>query len=317
MSFRFGGLDLAKMDPWGPAPIDSPPTDTMAFFTTDFSNASIFSAWTKRKNELRASHLQPYSDILYELVKDDILARRKEIHADLHKVISTARYPSEFSVPLWTYCTTFYSEPRHTLTPAVASETDAMVKRNGYEWYIGYVRSTEPQEWDAMWRWRDPQPVHHVVRFTDFLQRLSLLFGTEQYRVSYQVVSQKFISKPTELVVQKVSIMLHYHPKGVYGKMFDKLRAAAVKYESYPPPDLLNLLQPYVWKGVVEQEPGFSNRTPPPPPVPDAPPPLARRSNGGGIQHYEGPDALEEAARDLVREFDAECYCGYHHDEED
>lgn len=278
-----------------------------------FPQSTLLSAWTKRSTELRANDLQPHNDYLYEVVKSDILARREELHQNLLSAISTSNTPRDLCIPLWNYCTCNYDDPD------LFSRTEKMIKQRGYEWYVGVILADsdpercEPEDWDDLWRWKLPKRVHSVVRHTDFLQRIALLFGNTNFWVSYRPVSRKEIRNPTCLTVTKMELVLHYYPKGVYGKAYEDLRKADVKYATYASESLNPIiLKPSVWKGSVEKEPGFSNRTPPPHPVLDTPPPLAARSTAGGI----GQEDMDEVARQLS--FDRmPCACGYHHDEDE
>jgi len=55
-------------------------------------------------------------------------------------------------------------------------------------------------------------------------------------------------------------------------------------------------------------------QTPPPSPPPESPPPLLRSS----IRTYQGEDAVQQAARDLLQDFNqTTCYCGYEHPEDE
>lgn len=294
-----------------------------SFFNADFSDHALYSAWSKHQTELRAQRLQPHNDFLYEVVKDSILARREELFNDLLMVASTSLTPQGLSIPLWSYCAASYDAPRTSLDAERVRETDELLRRKGYQWFVGLVPKGEEPDvqydevgWDSTWRWRLPQPVHDVVRNTDFLQRIALLFGNEEFRVDWSTVSQKYPSAPLKTRVVKVELRLHYYPKGVHPRTRSALRRAEEKYATHVSASS-PWLMPYVSKGSVEQETGYAS------PVPHAPrqdpPALPQRSNGGGIHHYEGSDALQRAARDLLQSFDeaAPCHCGYHHPEEE
>lgn len=304
------------------------------FFTTSFPETSVRAAWRQRNNQLRARQLQDYNDSLYEVVSDRILARRAEVYNALVNAINAATVTSSVSIPLWTYHTAHYKDSwkeRHTPMGTAFYATEDMevkLRRKGYHWLVGTVEhgftptshcvynDTERDgyvgHWDHVWGWgHHPRSVHEVVRLTDFRQRIALLFGDDRYRVSYNVVARKVLRRPLDVVVEKVELLLHYHPRGLYDRARKALLDAKLKYERHEAvADSWRV--PYVWTGVpghretVEEEqvrpaepPGFSNRTPTPPPAPAQPPPLARRTNGGGLHspHWSGDSTPVLATR--------------------
>lgn len=333
-----------------------------SFFTAELPEHNVHAAWRERKTTLRAQQLQDFNDSLYEVVADRILARRDSIYNALIHALNTATDPNGCSVDLWTYNVAHYHS-----NGSFPDEMEVRLRSKGYHWLVGRVdhgfdaSTVSCENWDDEGRYTGewtsawptyPQSVHEVVRFTDFRNRIALLFGDDRYRVSYTVVAEKTLTRPVTVLVQKIALRLHYHPRGLFPRARDALLRTKAKYESYS--STTPWYMPYVWTGTPgiretdEEEqvrpaepPGFSNRTPPQPPSPiGEPPPLARRTNGGGlkpedspnparrlsfsgIHEYTGEDALERCARDAVAEWAAEargelkpaCHCEYHHSE--
>jgi len=298
-----------------------------SFFNQDFSKIALYSAWVRHQAQLRAQRLQPHNDFLYEVVKESILARREELFNDLLVVSATSLTPQGLSIPLWNYCAASYDAPKSSLDSTKLRESEELLRRKGYQWFVGLVPRGEGPDvrydedgWDSTWRWRLPQPVHDVVRNTDFLQRLALLFGNDKFRVDYSIVSEKRLRKPLPVRVMKVELRLHYHPNGLYKGPRDALRKVEDKYKTYVPPSS-SWLMPYVSKGSVEDEDGYHTPSVPVR-LPGDPPALPQRSNGGGIAPSLGPSDsspyvnYEGEARDLTLDFNA-CHCGYHHPDEE
>lgn len=262
----------------------------MAFFNADFLETAISTAWETQRKALRAQQLQNHNDMLFTVVRDDILGRRAALHQDLMTVARTSLTPQGLTIPLWTYKVAHYGQPFKTVvgTPEFDS-MEEMLKRKGHHWTVGLVNPSfnldtfalNPEEdLDSLWRWRTPQPVDYVIRSTDFMNRIALLFGEFHYWVSKRVVGRTILNYPLEVVVETVELTLHYFPRGTNGRAREALQKTKAKYEAHWPTDLAGL-RPYVWKGMPE--PGFSNASPIASAVPASPPPLLKRSNCTGI----------------------------------
>ena len=282
----------------------------MAFFTADFTSASLFFAWSQHQTELRSKRLQPHNDFLYEVVKDSILSRREELSADLLVATSTALTPQGLSIPLWTYNAASYDAPRTSLDAIKLRESEELLRRRGYQWFIGLVPEGETPDvrydddgWDSTWRWHLPQPVHDVVRNTDFLQRLTLLFGVEDFRITYSILSEKYLTEPLPVRLMEVELRLHYYPMGAPPGVAAANRRAHEKYETHEPASS-PWLMPFISEGLSEDD---SDHHTPPGPVRllCSAPVLPQRSNGGGIRYCEEADALQRTARDLSADFNS------------
>lgn len=282
----------------------------MAFFTADFDEIAISSAWEAQTKAVRAHRLQRHNDILFQVVRDDIFSRRAEIHAALTMVAGTSLTPQGLSIPLWSYNTARYTRPYNTVVGTREFEImEEQIQRKGYRWSVGLVPPgfdsaafalNPEEEWDSIWRWLQPRSVDEIVRHTDFLNRIALLFGEYHFRISCREVSRKVLDHPLETVVSKMEIRLHYHPRGVYRWVRNSLQATTDKYEAHRPTELGSLC-PYVWAGAVDVPP-----SPVPHAVPASPPPLARRSNGDGIAR----ELFRSEANGTIRAYPLmSCYC--------
>ena len=243
----------AKTEPLGPrGRVASFPM--ASFFTPNFPDTIVHTKWHQRKAFLRAHQLQASNDALYAVVQDSILARRSELHAALLESVEAANGPADLHIPLWSYHTAHYLRSLGSLDFETADASETLLRDKGYQWFVGLTaQNPEPDDWDALWGWGPPQTVHDVVRQTDFLSRIALLFGTEHYRVSYQIQARKILTEPTDIVVERMALVLHYHPNGLYDHVAATLQATAAKYENRM---VVNAEweRPLVWQGRPEPE---------------------------------------------------------------
>ena len=288
----------------------------MAFFTSDYDEIAISTAWEMQQKDMRAKRLQHQNDLLFAVVRDDIFSRRAEIHAALMTVARTSLTPNGLSVPLWTYKTAHYVKPfREIVGTQEFLDTEKFLRRTGGEWFVGIRRGDESplhqyyeEGFDSIWRWRPVAAVDDVVRHTDFMNRIALLFGYSLYQVSKRVVQRTVHNEPLEVVVEDVELTLHYWPRGNRQHVRDALRLTREKYETHEADELPGVLLPYVWTGALQLDPP----SPVPHAVPASPPLLARRSNGGGVAR----ELFRSEADGTIRSYpllDA-CYCGYNTD---
>jgi hypothetical protein len=292
-----------------------------------FSNSKLLSAWFTRSGEIDAQRLQDSSDLLYNHLRREFVSRRQSLQTDLLEVIKTAASPRDLQIPLWTFHTSFVPQ----LSREDYAKVQGHLRRYGYEWSIGLVDNyfdperTEVFEWGWQWKSR-PVTIHQIVNYTDLLPRLALLFGLDFHVVATRV-AVKSLSDPADVKVYKTELQLRYYPKGLPRALWDKQVTVREKYADYAAP--VHEANVHLWTGVpsVVEAPS----TPPPAPAAEAPPLLPQRSNGGGIDlssvgdvsrrldfnesgiyTYEGEDALERAARDMVS--GTVCHCDYHHE---
>jgi hypothetical protein len=84
--------------------------------------------------------------------------------------------------------------------------------------------------------------------------------------------------------VSTYQLVLHYHPKGIYGRVSECIREAKVKYATYvPPPGQAEWDVPCLWTGPPRTPPA----TPPSKALPPAP------VKGDWYETEEGKAALE------------------------
>lgn len=304
--------------------------------------------WARRALELNAQRLQAHNDMLYEHLRRDFTARARDLQDSLIEAIRTASSKADLMVPLWTFNSTYIANWAESRRDAMAfAHFEGRLRNKGYEWSIGRVRPAfDPEFVDTTswtWEWDStPATVYRVIRRTDLLTRLALLFG-DRYTVTTEVVATKPIHEPFEAQVYRTELRLHYFPDGLPTATRNLQEVVRQKYANYRAP--VDEAFVHLWTGkpsqrdpvVVREPPGFSNLPPSPVPsaAPSEPPQLPRRTNGGGIQAlsdggsarrldfgsihvYEGEDALERAARDTLasaQDDSAPCHCGYHHPE--
>jgi hypothetical protein len=247
------------------------------------------------------------------------LSRRQSLQADLLEVIKTATSPRDLQIPLWT----FHRASVPQLSPEDYAKVQGHLRRQGYEWSIGLIDSSfDPErievfEWDWQWKTR-PITVWRIVKHTDLLPRLAILFGLD-FQVVAVPVAVKNLSDPAGVQVYKTELQLRYYPKGLPRALWDKQVTVREKYADYVAP--VYDANVHLWTGVPSVVAPPS--TPPPAPPAEVPPPLPQRSNGGGVSRvldfsdsgiysYEGSDALERAAQDMLSE--VPCHCDYHNE---
>jgi hypothetical protein len=222
-----------------------------------FSTSPIVAAWRHREAELRhiqEQQLQPHNDSLFEVLRESILSRRDEIHAQLLTAAATAHHVRDIQATLWTYRASYFPLPYDTLPRERVQAAENELRVQGHQWLIGLTAvypsgasefllhddlagrpwgGPSAEEWEASWRARSPRPVHDVIRHTDVMSRIALLFGDRHYRVSYRVVSEVLHPGPLDAMCETVELVLNYHPKGVYGSVLQDQQAAAVKYAAH------------------------------------------------------------------------------------
>ena len=283
-----------------------------------FSTLKLSTAWSTRSREIEAKRLQEHSDLLYDILRFDFVARGQSLQDDLLHVIQNANSKTELQIPLWSYNHTYHDVKYSDVSPEVYLEMLKTIHKNGYRWSVGLLHpgtSDEEDIWEEYPWEKHPASVDSVFRKTDLLQRLAILFG-DDYRISIFPVSVKVLTEPYEARVVKCELRLHYYPKGLPDYMWNKHDEVRQRYMDYAAPEWNGT--PSVWTGLSRDDPPAlppsRASTPPPPLVSDEPPPLARRSNGGGVQLL-GEDFVGVSRRLSFNV--SPCHCGYHHDEDE
>ena len=146
------------MDPEGPRILDSPPTDTMAFFTETFTLKTLADAWTDRKAELRTLRRETAKDELLDRIQSHCIANRAQIHLELVDAALNAHARSQLRVPVWSYRAVTFHEWTHEyateLQEAREFNVDDVVTVDGHS-----------------------ERVHTLFRYTDLKTRLAAFFG--------------------------------------------------------------------------------------------------------------------------------------------
>jgi hypothetical protein len=275
-----------------------------------FTQSTLSAAWRTRSSELSARTLQPYNDILYEVLVANFESRRDELQAEILKVIQSASSLRDLSIPLWSYKTTIYQESRKVLAKLPSFQPmEERMRRRGYHCTVGTVPETFDPEtvetndseygWTYSWD-TAPVSVGKVIRGTDLCHRLALLFG-DSFRVESRLIATKRLTDPFPTTILHSELWLNYYPRGLLACVHTAQAAVRQKYEEYTAPVRAAWVVPYVWEGVPSTVRRMEGTlTPPPSPRPPSPPPLIRavRLN---------PEEEDEV---LIP-----CYCGYHHEE--
>ncbi len=260
--------------------------DTMA--TISLPTDTFYQAWTEHKTNMNATRMERYSNILYDRLAMIFQNSQEAINHTMLKAIRESKRNSDLTIPLYSYRARVFDE--ETPQPE-RTRLDRLCVDEGWHW-------TAQIEGD-----RYPVSHYAVIRYTNLCQRLSLLFGGNNYWVSWRFVRP--VKSQPYMVVSEYELTLQYFPDGL-----PEARRAAldrVKPSTLPPNTApISWTEHFPW---VERPrapaPVYAT---PPRPVRFAPPPPPellrhRRAAGGGdVREY---DSFEEAARDLMRE----CYC--------
>lgn len=199
--------------------------------------------WERRKDELVANQLQPYADILY-----DIISRSLDIPAlmrDLVEKAKTADSVRDLSVPIWTYkhCPTVYTH-RHTLDGSHHVERvragDEEAKRAEIMYREGWVGRLMTERWedefDTDWYTvLSAQDIDRVFRKTDLKNRLALIFGGRRFTVSVRHASREEVVDGLTFYPQTCEVTLNYFPNHIPDHARKMLGQAAVKYAAHEP----------------------------------------------------------------------------------
>jgi len=199
--------------------------------------------WARRKDELLANQLQPYADILY-----DIISRSLDI-PDLMRALvekaKTANYVHELAVPIWTYkhCHVPYAHT-HTLDGAShvervrAGNVEAKQAEIMYrEGWVGLLKTERwEDEFDHDWyNVLSAQEIDRIFRKTDLKHRLALLFGGRRFTVSVRHKTEEKVVDGMTFYPQTCEVTLNYYPNDIPDHARKALGKAAAKYAGYWP----------------------------------------------------------------------------------
>jgi hypothetical protein len=204
---------------------------------------ALVTNWAQRKEELVANKLQPYADILY-----DIISRSLDIPAlmaDLVEKAKTAGSVRDLSVPIWTYkhCPTYYTH-RYDLSGSAhvervrAGDVDAKHAEVMYrEGWVGLLKTERwEDDWDTDWYTVLPrEEIDRVFRKTDLKHRLALIFGGRRFTVSVHHATREEVVDGTTFYPQTCEVTLNYFPNDIPDHARKALGKAAVKYATHEP----------------------------------------------------------------------------------
>lgn len=291
----------------------------------------------QHNQEVVAKEFQPYNDLLFKIIRDDVTSRREAIVAEIQAEIKkTPGKVVSVSVPLWSYNVRYFrrtKEERFEELNAMDSEERIremeddrrllkMDKKNGWQWTIGTKFDGE-KNWDLLGgdaipaSWFVPEnldrlpsiPVDVIVRKTDLLHRLAttLFPGYGWVINSYGEI----LHSGYRCEVLRKTLYLVYSPTGLpeNGVKSKALHKVAVKYATHSDYKLPEGHK-VVLKGPGREPP----RTPPQSPPATPAPPRAPRRTGIAFHTYTGPNAMRDGARDLIAgivDEEAPCHCTY------
>lgn len=257
---------------------------------------TLKATWRTGKLERR---YQFYNDLLYDIVSRDILTRRSEIYDQLLEAARTSKSPRQLSVPIWRYNGVRYLQNLSTHTQRLQHEHGYQdrvnkvgnhIRYSGYQWYVGLINSDfdvqsagfirKEEDWNRYWA-RAPIPVRTVIRKTDFLERIALLFGN-MFHVTERSTDTLAQFRNDSLKCETFELCLHYYPNGLPPQLHQYCAHVREKYSVHIPSRIEANETVYLWKGYQED----SARTPPRPTRPLTPPnaPLRLRSNEESLE---------------------------------
>jgi hypothetical protein len=214
-------------------------------------------AWQARKAQLDAVRLQPYADVLFADMRQDLTWMKTELTTALKAKIAVATYPREIKVPFRAFFSTyesgwpgFYPDGSEGWKAMVQFGREEYVRAqtildNDWEARIGVFRI---EDWDDE---RDgcesccggdeeahrktwvlpPERTYNIVKKTDLLQRLGTVFGPN-FRVTLDSESEWREVNGRDYMVYRNTFYLHYmpHPPLHHNKA---LAATLVKYAGH------------------------------------------------------------------------------------
>lgn len=244
--------------------------------------ASLQGVVELHNKKVLADDLQPYNDALFEVIVDQVSARKDDlidsIRSQIQHHIGQVR---TVTVPLWSYNTRFYKTPKREYENALdklsyrakverrreEGRHNKMCEDNGWHWTVGVSSAYSPR-WDGEdgvytdHRWISrPVPVDLVFRKTDLLHRLSNTFSSDFW---VRRTQGPVIHEDDRCVIRRINISASFYPGGLrqrYQREF--LRTAADKYADHAPFDRLE-------NNVMLVGPGL--QPPAEVPVPEVPP---------------------------------------------
>ncbi len=197
--------------------------------------------WERRKDELLANQLQPYADILYDIISRSLDI--PELMRTLVEKAKTANYKHDLCVPLWTFkhCYNPYwlgldgaSHVERVRAGNVEAKRAEIMHREGW---LGLLKTERFEEdWDSDWYVDlSTQEIDRVFRKTDLKHRLALLFGGRRFTVSVRHTSEEKVVDGETFYPQTNVVTLNYYPHDIPDYARKMLGKTAVKYRAHDP----------------------------------------------------------------------------------
>lgn len=208
--------------------------------------------WSVRHAQLTAERLQPYNDLLFKHLMDEV-DFRGAISAMMEK-IKTSKGKHDLCVPIWEYkhCEMPHGyrndvEYMPHINAVRAGDSKAMeaevISSNGWR---GLVGATQANPWYGETDYHYPlQDIDFIFRKTDLKERLALEFGGEYFSITIHRKLERETIEGVEYYPMRCSVMLEYYPQYLPNHRRKLLGVAAVKYAAHvsevPSTDVLTL----------------------------------------------------------------------------
>lgn len=211
----------------------TPPQFKMALFNSS-QISQIYCSAEMRSREISARDLQCYSDALYNIIINDVSARRDELFNEFMETIKHANSTRSLTLPIWNYNVRYYRESKAEYNKRIGeleySEwmkkigerkvQDDMICDNGWHWTVGGMNAV-------------PVPVDIIFKKTDIYQRLAISLLPDMDIIVRTRVND-IVHQTGEYVIANKELILDYYPDGIrsywQNKVLDKARA---KYKDY------------------------------------------------------------------------------------
>ena len=204
----------------------------------------------RHNSSVLASDLQPYNDLLFDIISKEVSAKKAELMESLNSQINN--HPVRLTrvcVPIWSYNSRIYTKSRETYNEEVRNmtymqrvdadrqekEQNRICEENGWHWTIGVESAVQWLDEPTNWKLQ-PVPVNLVIRKTDLLWRLSLMFARD---VLIEHVYKGRVYSCKNYLIEKYELRATFFLNG-FSRHAKKLRENVSKkysagYEPYRP----------------------------------------------------------------------------------
>ncbi len=207
--------------------------------------------WQGRRAELDAKRLQPYSDILYENMRDELMGMKRELSSGLQQKIREATHPRDIKVEFksffsayepswprkvfeesdsWNAMVEFGREEFVRAQTILDNELDARIGVLRYEDWTEEWGGEDPITWRKSWL-LPPERTYNIVKKTDLLERLGALFGPNFFVSLKSEPEERTIGGRVYLIYRN-TFVLHYLTKQLAGRR-KVVGSTLVKYATH------------------------------------------------------------------------------------